>query len=64
MPNQLKAITSFAGKVIRKNAEVLIIFKVKGKYYPANSHNCDVMDAYIHTGNPKYLNQFKEQMEF
>lgn len=51
------------GRIIRDKAEVIIIFKVNGKCYPATTNNRDIMDAYIHTGDEKYLTQLENEME-
>ena len=51
------------GKIIRDKAEVIIIFKVNGKCYPATANNRDIMDAYIHTGDEKYLTQLENELE-
>jgi hypothetical protein len=59
----IKQMVSISGRVVREDAEVIIIFKVQGKYYPATDHNNDAMDAYIHTGDPIYLNMFEKEVE-
>lgn len=56
-------IKGFTGRMIRKDAEVIMFFKVRGKYYPATNTNCEVMDAYMHTGDTAYLNQFEDEVE-
>lgn len=56
-------VTQLTGKVIRKGAEMLVIFRVFGKYYPATDHNCEVMDTYMHTGDEKYLDKLENEME-
>lgn len=56
-------IRSFGGRMIRKDAQVIMIFKVRGKYYPATQHNSDAMDAYMHTGDPTFLDKFEDEVE-
>lgn len=60
---KLEDVVRMSGKVVREGAEVIIIFKVNGKYYPATNGNNEVMDAYLHTGDPIYLNQFENEVE-
>lgn len=57
-------IRKIAGQVIRDKAEVIIIFKVDGKYYPANDVNSELMDAYIHTGDESHLAQLENEVPF
>lgn len=64
MSSDLKQLIKVSGKVVRDGAEVIVIFKVQGKYYPANDHNAEVMDTYIHTGDKALLNQFENEVEF
>lgn len=64
MNSTLKHLVKVSGKVVREGAEVIIIFKVQGKYYPATDHNANVMDTYIHTGDKALLNQFENEVEF
>lgn len=56
-------IRGFTGRMVRKDAEVIMFFKVRGKYYPATQTNCEVMDAYMHTNDEAYLNQFEDEVE-
>lgn len=56
-------IRAFAGQMIRKDAEVIMIFKVKGKYYPANENNREVMDTYLHTGATAFLENLTDEVE-
>jgi hypothetical protein len=48
-------MAQLVGKVMRKNAEVITLFKVDGKYYPATGDNCEAFEAYLHTGDELYL---------
>jgi uncharacterized protein (DUF927 family) len=48
-------MAQLVGKVMRKNAEVITLFKVDGKYYPATGENCEAFEAYLHTGDELYL---------
>lgn len=63
MNTTLKELVGFTGKVVREGAEVIIIFKVQGKYYPATQWNSEVMDTYMHTGEKALLNQFEDEVE-
>lgn len=55
---------SIAGKVVRKGAEVIIIYKANGKLYRATDFNNEVMDAFLHTGDEKYLTQLEAELEY
>lgn len=48
-------MAQLAGKVMRKNAEVIMIFKVDGKYFPATGENAELFETYLHTGDEFYL---------
>lgn len=61
---KLDDVVRMSGKVVREGAEVIIIFKANGKYYPANETNADAMDAYLHTGDPVYLSNLTDEVEF
>lgn len=56
-------IRAFKGQMIRKGAEVIMIFKVKNKYYPATQHNREIMDGYLHTGAIAFLDQLTDEVE-
>lgn len=60
MGTKLRQLT---GKVVRRNAEVLLIFKVDGKYYPATEHNSECFETYLHTGDEFYLTLLEAEME-
>lgn len=55
---------SIAGKVIRKGAEMIVIFKANGKLYQATDFNNELMDAYLQTGDADYLNQLEAEIPF
>lgn len=59
----IHGIRAFTGQMIRKDAEVIMIFKANGKYYPANQNNCEVMDGYLHTGAIAFLDQLTDEVE-
>lgn len=61
--NSLQSIKGFAGKVIRDGAEIIIIFKVGDKYYPATDGNADIMDTFLHTGDKTLLDQLEDEVE-
>lgn len=52
-------VNTIAGKVIRENSLVKIVFAYKGKYYPHDEHNGELVDAYLHTGDKSYLEQLE-----
>lgn len=56
-------MAQLAGKVLRKNAEVILIFKVKGKYYPATEYNSQCFETYLHTGDEQWLDKLDNEME-
>lgn len=56
-------IRSFGGQMVRDGAQIIMIFKVKGKYYPATQYNRELMDNYMHTGDPELLNKFEDEKE-
>ncbi len=56
-------MAQLVGKMYRKNAEVIMIFKVGGKYYPATSENCEQFEAYLHTGDETYLKGLTNELE-
>lgn len=62
--SDVKKLTSLTGKVLRKNAEAIVIFKVGSKLYPANDINCDLMDAYLQTGDSIYLTELEDEMRY
>lgn len=59
-----KVLAGFTGRMIRKGAEVIMIFHVGDKYYKATDTNCELMDAFMHTGDKQYLNQLEDEVEF
>lgn len=56
-------MAQLVGKVMRKNAEVITIFKVNGKYYPATGHNSQVFETYLHTGDLKVLDNLENELK-
>lgn len=56
-------MSQLVGKVMRKNAEVILIFKVDGKYYPATEENAELFETYLHTGDEFYLSGLTNEME-
>lgn len=56
-------INQLVGKVMRKDAEVIIIFRVGGKYYPATEHNAQLFETYLHTGDENYLMGLEQEVE-
>jgi hypothetical protein len=51
--------TAITGKVLRTGKKVQLIFKVSNVYYPHTPENGELIDAYLHTGDEKYLEQLK-----
>lgn len=45
------------------DARVIIIFKIQGKYYPANEVNTELFETYLHTGDQKYLQALTDEVE-
>jgi len=56
-------MSQLVGKVMRKNAEVILIFKVDGKYYPATEENAELFETYLHTGDEFYLSALTNELE-
>jgi hypothetical protein len=56
-------MAQLVGKVMRKNAEVITIFKVDGKYYPATGPNSEIFETYLHTGDESILDQLTNELE-
>jgi hypothetical protein len=56
-------MNQLVGKVMRKNAEVIIVFRVNGKYYPATEYNSELFETYLHTGDELYLQQLENEVE-
>lgn len=56
-------LRQLTGQVVRKGAEIMLIFKVAGKYYPATEHNSECFETYLHTGDEFYLTLLEAEME-
>lgn len=56
-------MAQLVGKVMRTKAEVLTIFRVDGKYYPATGENCELFESYLHTGDEFYLSGLTNELE-
>lgn len=56
-------MAQLVGKVMRKNAEVITIFKVDGKYYPATGANAEIFETYLHTGDESILDNLENELE-
>lgn len=55
--------TQVNGRVVKhKDGKVEIIFKVDGRLYPHTEHNGELMDAYLHTGDIKYLDDLESEI--
>lgn len=55
-------MSQLVGKVMRQKAEVILIFKVGGKYYPATDENAEAFETYLHTGDELYLQQLTNEI--
>jgi hypothetical protein len=56
-------MSQLVGKIMRDKAEVIIIFRVGDKYYPATEENAESFEAYLHTGDEFYLQGLTNEME-
>ena len=56
-------MSQLVGKVMRRKAEVILIFRVDGKYYPATEENAELFETYLHTGDEVYLQGLTNEME-
>lgn len=56
-------MAQLVGKIHRDKAEVIMIFRVDGKYYPATHENTELFEAYMHTGDEFYLMDLKYELE-
>lgn len=57
------SMAQLVGKVVRKDAQVLMIFRVDGHYYPATEQNAEIFETYLHTGNPDDLIGLEHEIE-
>ena len=57
-----KRLARISSMVLRNGAEVLVMFKVGTKLYPATDLNCGVMDNYLHTRDEQYLKQLEQEI--
>lgn len=57
-------MADLVGKVMRKGAEVILIFKVDGKYYPATDYNKELFETYLHTGDQSLLTKLENELGF
>lgn len=56
-------LNQLVGKVVRKDAEVLVLFRVGDKYYPATDYNAELFETYLQTGNAEWLDKLENEME-
>lgn len=56
-------MSQLVGKVMRKNAEVITLFKVSGKYYPNTGANRELFETYLHTGDEELLTHLENELE-
>lgn len=56
-------MAQLVGKIVREGAEILIVYRILGKYYPATDFNCQQIEAYMHTGDEIYLLNLEHEME-
>lgn len=57
------SMSQLVGKIYRKKAEVILIFRVGGKYYPATDENAELFETYLHTGDEFYLQGLTNELE-
>ncbi len=57
-------MNQLAGKILRKDAEVLMIFRVRGSYYPATDNNAKLFETYLLTGETYWLDGLDNELEF
>jgi len=57
------SMAQLVGKVMRKDAEVILIFRVGGKYYPNTDGNRELFETYLHTGDESLLKQLTNELE-
>lgn len=55
-------MAQLVGKVMRKNAEVITIFRVGNKYYPADEYNSQIFETYLHTGDESVLDKLEHEI--
>lgn len=56
--------TSVTGRIVRKDAEVIMIFRVDHKYYKSTDTNKELFEAYLHTGDESYLDNLTNELEY
>lgn len=56
-------MSQLVGKVMREKAEVILVFRVEGKYYPATDENAELFETYLHTGDEFYLQGLTNELE-
>lgn len=56
-------MSQLVGKVMREKAEVILIFRVGEKYYPATEDNAAQFESYLHTGDEIYLQGLTNELE-
>lgn len=56
-------MAQLVGKVVRKNAEIITVFKVDGKFYPATGYNAELFETYLHTGDESLLTKLENELE-
>lgn len=55
-------LNQLEGKNMGIQAEIITIFKVNGKYYPATEYNCQLFETYMHTGQADLLNKLEHEI--
>ena len=53
------SVTTSSAQHDTKAIKVELVFNINGKQYRGTPYNCEVMDAYMHTGDSKYLSQLE-----
>lgn len=54
---------AIAGTIKKVDAELIMIFRVGDKFYPATEINKQSFEAYLHTNDPKYLDNLEDEVQ-
>jgi len=56
-------MSQIVGRVLKKDAEVIVIFRVAGKYYPSTEYNNQIFETYLHNGNTDLLHKLENEID-
>ena len=51
------------GKMVKVDAEVIIVYRVGKRYYPATDYNKQLFETYLHTGDGSYLKDLEDEVQ-